>query len=99
MKRNREDKLSYFMKPDGTIRAVMPDQDSTFNTRELHAFIGEHIELACHTSDGYALFCNKEGNLKGLSVNDAATELCEAVKGPGHVIAGNALLAHPEHVR
>lgn len=99
MKRDLNEKLSYFMKPDGTIRAVMPDQDSTFNARELHAFIGEQIELACRTSDGYALFCNREGKLQGLSVNEAATQLCESVKGPGHVIVGNALLAHPDHVR
>ena len=43
MKRDLNEKLSYFMKPDGTIRAVMPDQDSTFNARELHAFIASRL--------------------------------------------------------
>lgn len=98
MDRNLDDKLSYFMKPDGTVRAVMPDQDPTFNSHQLHGFVGEQIELVCHTTDGYALFCNKEGERLGLDVNQAATEVCEAVLGPGHVIVGNALLAHPEHI-
>lgn len=98
MKRALEDKLSYFIKPDGSILAVMPDQDPTFNTRELHDFIGENIELACYTRDGYALFFNKDGRTQGLPVNEQAMSLYEEVKGKGEIIAGNALLAHPEHV-
>ncbi|HEY1272277.1 MAG TPA: hypothetical protein VGF08_09850 [Terriglobales bacterium] len=99
MERNPDDKLSYFLKPDGTVRPVMPDQDPTFNTRELHAFVGEQIDLACRMPDGYLLFYNKDGIAGGLSVNEEATALCEEVKGKGNVIAGNALLAHPEHVK
>jgi hypothetical protein len=98
MKRNLSDKVSYFMKPDGTIRQVMPDQDPTFSPQQLHGFIGEQIEMACRTREGYVLLCTKEGSRQGLEMNQAATEVCEEVLGPGHVILGNALLAHPEHV-
>jgi hypothetical protein len=98
MKRNLEDKLSYFIKPDGSILPVMPDQDPTFNTRELHDFIGEKIELACYTRDGYALFRNQEGASKGLPFNETATSLCREEKGADEIVAGNALLAHPEHI-
>jgi hypothetical protein len=98
MERNLADKLSYFIKPDGTVLPVMPDQDPTFNTRELHDFIGEKIELVCYTRDGYALFRNSEGRSEGLSVNETATSLCREEKGPEEIVAGNALLAHPEHI-
>lgn len=98
MKRNLDDKLSYFIKSDGSVLPVMPDQDPTFNTRELHDFIGEKIELVCYTRDGYALFRNQEGRLKGLPINEAATSLCREENGVDEIIAGNALLAHPEHI-
>ena len=98
MKRNLNEKLSYFIKADGSILPVMPDQDPTFNTRELHDFIGEKIELICYTSDGYALFRNQEGHSKGLPINETATALLRDEKGGNEVVAGNALLAHPEHI-
>jgi len=98
MQRNLEDKLSYFIKADGSVLPVMPDQDPTFNTRELHDFIGEKIELACYTPDGYALFRNQEGPSKGLPINETATLLCREEKDSQEIVAGNALLAHPDHV-
>jgi hypothetical protein len=99
MKRELSDNVSYFMKPDGTIHAVMPDQEPTFSPQQLHGFIGQEIELACRTPDGYFLLRSKEGNQQDLPINEAATAVCEEVMGPGHVILGNALLVHPDHKR
>ena len=98
MQRNLDDKLSYFLKSDGSVLPVMPDQDPTFNTRELHDFIGDKIELVCYTRDGYALFRNQEGQSKGLPFNQTATSLFREEKGGNEIVAGNALLAHPEHI-
>jgi len=95
--RNLEDHLSYYIKPDGTITAVMPDQDPTFTLGFICGFVGPRVQLACYTSDGYALIQNADGEEKELPINEAATELLRECTGSDTVVRGRAFLVHPDH--
>lgn len=95
--RSLEDHLSYYIKPDGSVAAVMPDQDPTFTLGFIRGFVGQRIELACYTHDGYALIRNADANEQDLPVNDIATSLVREVQGQEEVVRGRAFLIHPDH--
>lgn len=95
--RKLEDHLSYYIKPDGSITAVMPDQDPTFTLGFIRGFVGPRIELVCYTDDGYALICNADATEQDLPVNETATSLVKESCDQESVIRGRAFLIHPEH--
>jgi hypothetical protein len=95
--RKLEDRLSYYIKPDGTITAVMPDQEPTFTLGFIRGFVGPVVELVCYTHDGYALVCNPAASKQDLPVNEAATSLAKESCGEESLIRGRAFLIHPEH--
>ena len=97
IKRNLAEKLSYLIKPEGEVHAVMPDEE-TFSLKALQQYVGGNIEVVCRTRDGYILLSNKEGKQKGLPVNEVATSLCSEESGSGEIVAGKAMLAHPDHI-
>jgi hypothetical protein len=95
--RNLEDHLSYYIKPDGSITAVMPDQEPTFTLAFIRDFVGANIELACYTDDGYAVIRNTDAEAQGLPVNETATAILREATGEERVIRGRAFLIHPDH--
>lgn len=97
IRRNITDHLSYYIKPEGNVTPVMPDQEATFPLKFIQDFVGPRLEIACFTSEGYALIRNPEGTLQGLPVNSMATSLLSQATGKDDVIRGRAFLIHPEH--
>ena len=89
--------LSYYIKPEGDVTAVMPDQDETFTLKFIKDFLGPEVEIACYTSDGYALLRNSEAEARGLPMNNVASSLLSEAQGRPGVVKGRAFLIHPDH--
>lgn len=86
------------IRPDGECVAFMPDEEEV-SIRQLRDAVAGTPELVCFTSDGYALFRNKEAEIKQLPLNRAATDLWhDAAPGVGENVLGRAFVAHPEHI-
>lgn len=56
----------------------------------LQGIVGGYIEAVTVTENGYTLFVNEEGALRGLPVNEVATGLARTP------VVGDAVLAGPE---
>lgn len=97
-KRDISENLSYMIPPEGTAKAVMPDQDPTFGLGFIQGVVGAHPELACFTSDGFALVQSREAKDKDLPTNDAASSLLHESTGSTERVYGTALLIHPNHL-
>ncbi len=95
--RNISDHLSYYIKPEGTVAAVMPDAEETFSLKFIQDFVGAHVEVACFTPEGYALVRNAEAESEGLSANEVASSILAEATGRNDVIRGRAFLIHPNH--
>jgi hypothetical protein len=89
--------LSYCIKPEGEVKAVMPDQDATFSLKFIQDFVGPELEVVCYTKEGYALIRNRRAEAGGLPINDVASSVLSEAKGHPDVIRGRAFLIHPEH--
>jgi hypothetical protein len=97
LRRDLTSHLSYYIKPDGDVTAVMPDQDVTFSLKFIQDFVGAEVEVACYTSDGYALIRNRQAEVRGLPFNDVASSVLSEATGQPNVIHGRAFLIHPDH--
>ena len=89
--------LSYYIKPEGDVTAVMPDQDATFTLKFIEDFLGPEVEIACYTPDGFALIRNREAERRGLPINNVASSLLSETQGRPGVVHGRAFLIHPDH--
>ena len=75
----------------------MPD-DEEFSIQQIRDYVAGPPEVLCFTPDGYALFHNKDGKLKGLAFNGVATSLHLAASGTSDIVVGRVFLAHPAHI-
>ena len=94
---NDSDHLSYYLKPEGDVTAVMPDQEPTFSLRFIQSFVGPQVEVACVTPEGYALVRNGGAQVQGFPVNKIASSVLSDCTGRSEVIRGRAFLIHPDH--
>lgn len=94
---NVSDHLSYYIKPEGEVAAVMPDQEETFSLKFIQDFVGTHVQVACYTHDGYALVKNIDADAQGLPANDIASSILTEATGRTDIIRGRAFLIHPDH--
>lgn len=97
LRRDITSPLSYYIKPEGDVTAVMPDQEPTFSLKFIQAFVGPEVEIACYTPDGYALVRNSTAEVRGLPINTVASSLLTEAKAQPDVIYGRAFLIHPDH--
>lgn len=97
LRRDLTTHLSYYIKPEGDVTAVMPDQDATFSLKFIQDFVGSEVEVACYTSDGYALIRNSKAELRGLPINEVASSVLAEATGQADAIHGRAFLIHPDH--
>ena len=90
--------LSYMIRSNGERVAFMP-ADEEFSISELHDAVAGTPEVACFTSEGYALFHNQDAASQSLPVNEDATCLLHQVSPLDHRrIFGRVFLAHPAHI-
>ncbi len=68
--------------------------DEQHALRQLQGLVGGYIE-GVTLRNGHMLYINEEGKLKGLPVNDVATDLARDVLSPWDVIVGDAVLVGP----
>ena len=92
------DNLSYYTKPDGSVRPAMPDLDPSFSWTEIQDFVNEPLELLLSGEKSYAFVQNGEGEAKGLEENELATSLYAAETGRQRILRGNVFVIHPSHL-
>jgi len=66
--------MATLIKADGTEKEVTPKSGNTFSLDELQTFVDGYIEM-CTSTDNRWMVVNEEGKLKGLPVNEKATQL------------------------
>lgn len=97
MQINLAHNLSYILKLDGSIVAAMPD-DEEFSVQEIRDHVAGPPDVVCETPDGYALFHNREGESRGLPLNQLATSVYVGTTHRHGSVLGRAFLAHPAHI-
>ena len=98
MKLHLPDFRSYMIRTNGECIAFMPAEEE-FSIQQLRDAVAGTPEPVCFTADGYALFRDKDGESKQLSVNPVATSLWhEAAPGESENILGRVFVAHPGHI-
>lgn len=69
--------MSTWIQANGTVTVVEPENGSTYNLKELDAFVGGFIEIV-YLSDEQVMVLNEEGKLNDLPFNALATKLAHA---------------------
>lgn len=83
---------SYIIKSDGTITPYSPADGRAFTLKEMQKAVGGYVErVGTHQNKG--VWANEEGRLKGLPVNEKASELCY------REIVGDVLVCPENYVR
>ncbi|MBR1525228.1 MAG: DUF3846 domain-containing protein [Prevotella sp.] len=83
---------SYIIKADGAIVPYSPANGKSFTLREMQNAVGGYIERV-GTHQNKSVWANEEGRLKGLPVNEKASELCY------REIVGDVLVCNEELVK
>ena len=63
-----------YIKTDGTITEVAPDNGKFFTLKELRAFCGDTVDIA-DMPDGTCFVLDDNGKINGLPMNKKATEI------------------------
>lgn len=79
------------LKATGERSDVSPARGAKLSLREMQALVGGYIEIL-RLADGRLLVCNEEGKLRGLPLNDVATELFQVDRAWYDPIVGDVLL-------
>lgn len=66
--------MSIWIRADGNVEVVEPENGSTYSLKELNAFVGGYIELV-YLSNGQLMVLNEEGKINDLPFNSLATAL------------------------
>lgn len=82
--------MAKIYRTNGDIENVEPKNGTDFQLEELQGIVGGYIECL-NLSDGRLLVCNEEGKLKGLALNERATELVRK-NGYNDYIVGDVLV-------
>jgi len=94
---DRNDFLSFIIKPSGQVVPAMPHEEE-FSVQQIRDQVAGYAEPICETSDGFILFRDRDASTKGLPLNPLATSVyVKNAQRPGDV-NGVAFLAHPDHV-
>ena len=80
--------MAHVITPDGTIREL-PKGEISLATAQ--GIVGGYIEML-HIGKNIPVF-NEEGKLKGLPINEPATELARGKIGPEDYLVGNVIFA------
>ncbi len=82
--------------PYGLESSFIPKNKETFVLEELQVFVGGNIERLT-LSDEKHMYCNEEGKLLGLLINEKATGIAKESFGPSFTdfICGNVVIGHP----
>lgn len=82
--------MARLIKHDGTTQDVHPADGDTFSLKELQGFVHGYIEVL-PVGESY-MFMNEEGKLKGLPLNQLATQLTRHRLARADVIVGDVLV-------
>lgn len=89
--------MSTWIRADGTVTVVEPENGSTYNLKELNAFVGGFIEIV-YLSDGRLMVLNEEGKLNDLPFNALATKLYNPHAALPDYIVGDVLVCQADEI-
>jgi len=94
---NRATNLSFVIKTSGEIVPITP-VGNEFSPEQIREYVAGPPELFCRTHDGFFLFHNKEGKVRGLPRNGFATAMYLMPTRRNEVLLGIVFVAHPDHI-
>ena len=68
--------MAELIKQDGNIEQVRPANGRDFTLEELQAFCGGYVQEVS-LRDGRVMWCNEDGKVYGLELNERATAIAE----------------------
>ena len=84
---------------DGRVTPFKPKNGTDFSLEELQNVVGGYIEIL-DLRNGQIIVVNEEGKLKGLPVNQIATEAyCMRFQPYGDIIVGDVVLCNKKMVK
>lgn len=91
--------MAEYIKQDGTVEHVRPANGSDFELNELQGYCGGYVQ-AVYLHDGRVIWCNEDGKVYGLEINERATAIAEeaGVLLAGDYIVGNVLICKEDEV-
>jgi len=94
---NRAKNLSFVIKTNGEIVPTTP-VGSEFSPDQIREYVAGPFELFCRTHDGFFLFHNQEGKVRGLPRNGFATAMYLMPTRRNEAFLGIVFVAHPDHI-
>ena len=89
--------LSFIIKTTGEIVPTIP-VGNEFSPDQIRDYVAGPPELFCRTHDGFFLFHNKEGKVRGLPRNGFATAMYVMPSRQTEALLGAVFVAHPDHI-
>ena len=68
--------MAEYIKQDGTTEQVRPANGRDFTLEELQAYCGGYVQ-AVYLHDGRVMWCNEDGKVYGLELNERATAIAD----------------------
>lgn len=89
-------KTGLLIKANGETQEITPKNETNFSLEEMQGFVGGYIErIVC--PDGREMYCNEEGKLEGLQINDKATKIAQL--SPFDCVCGDVIVGAVELFR
>ena len=88
--------MPHQLKTNGDIVLVEPANKQAFTLEELQKLVGGFIEIV-QTKGGTSMVINEEGKLKGLPINEMATQVYQ--HGDVDPIVGDVLVCNPRYIK
>tara|TARA_R100001244_G_scaffold86809_2_gene66205 strand:- start:5736 stop:6086 length:351 start_codon:yes stop_codon:yes gene_type:complete len=86
-----------FIKSNGEEVQVNPSNGSNFDLEEMQTYVGGYIEII--SMGNQTLVLNEEGKLKGLPINNRATQIFKGHFGDLDFIVGDVLVCPSEMLK
>ncbi len=66
--------MAQYIKTNGSVIGIRPEQGKQFTLKELQGLVGGTVDLA-YMPSGNVMYLNDNGKLKGLPMNEKASEI------------------------
>ena len=90
--------MAKIYRTSGEIVDIEPKNGNDFQLKELNDIVGGCIELVTLPNDEF-MVVNEEGKIRGLPVNDNATEIYQRKIGRWDYIVGDCLICKTSQIR
>ena len=91
--------MAEYIKQDGTTEQVRPANGRDFTLEELQGYCGGYVQEVS-LRDGRVMWCNEDGKVYGLELNERATAIAEDAGAllVGDYVVGDVLICKDKEV-